>query len=264
MKFQQKIRGTIFKSKHRLYNASPTILSVVAGAGLVATVVLAVRATPKALEQIKEGSRENHDGDPYAYTKAEAVQSAWKYYAPAAGTAVVTLACIFGSNALNKKQQANLLAAYTFLDQSFRKYRHKVVELLGEDGEREIRESIAKDEYTESVKPTNDEILFYEPISERYFSATYEAIKDAEYHFNRNFVLRGYATLNELYEFLGLDPTELGSMLGWSMGAGCELYGYEWVDFEHHETKVDDGLGEEVLCYILHLPFEPTSDYLDY
>ena len=264
MSFQQKIRGALFKSKHRLYNASPTILSVMAGVGLVTTVVLAVKATPKALDQIQADSRVNHDGDPYAYTKVEAIQSAWKYYAPTAGTAIVTLTCIFGSNALNKKQQANLIAAYTFLDHSFRKYRHKVIELLGEDGEREIRQSIAKDEYTDSIKPTNDELLFYDPISERYFSASMEAVKDAEYHFNRNFVLRGYASLNELYEFLGLDDTELGSLIGWSMGAGLEFYGYEWVDFDHYITSIYDGPNGELECYILHMPFEPTADYLDF
>jgi hypothetical protein len=32
----------------------------------------------------------------------------------------------------------------------------------------------------------------------------------AEYHLNRNYILRGEAVINELYEFLGLEPTDWG------------------------------------------------------
>lgn len=47
---------------------------------------------------------------------------------------------------------------------------------------------------------------------------------DAEYHLNRKFVLRGYASLNEFYMFLGLPQTNLGEVLGWT----C-TYGYSWI-----------------------------------
>lgn len=61
-----------------LKKASPTILTCIGVAGVVATAVLAVKATPKADSLIKADSRRNHDGDPYAATKLEAVKSCWK------------------------------------------------------------------------------------------------------------------------------------------------------------------------------------------
>ena len=33
---------------------------------------------------------------------------------------------------------------------------------------------------------------------------------------NRNYILRGYSYLNEFYEFLGIEETEYGSVLGWA------------------------------------------------
>lgn len=65
------------RSKIYLRKASPTILSGLGAAGVIATSVLAVRATPKALRKIRADSKTNHDGDPEAYSKLEAVKSAW-------------------------------------------------------------------------------------------------------------------------------------------------------------------------------------------
>ena len=48
----QKIGRTMKK-------ASPTILSCIGAVGVVATAVMAVKATPKALELVKEDSRKN-------------------------------------------------------------------------------------------------------------------------------------------------------------------------------------------------------------
>lgn len=102
-----------------LKKASPTILTCIGAAGVVVTAVLAVKATPKADSLIKADSRRNHDGDPYAATKLEAVKSCWKCYIPAAATGVATIICIFGANTLNKKQQASLASAYALVNRSY-------------------------------------------------------------------------------------------------------------------------------------------------
>lgn len=112
MKLDHKIGRSLKK-------ASPTILTCIGAAGVVATAVLAVKATPKADSLIKADSRRNHDGDPYAATKLEAVKSCWKCYIPAAATGVATIICIFGANTLNKKQQASLASAYALVNRSY-------------------------------------------------------------------------------------------------------------------------------------------------
>ena len=100
------------RSKIYLRKASPTILSGLGAAGVIVTSVLAVHATPKALRKIRADSKVNHDGDPEAYSKLEAVRSAWVCYIPAAISGTATIFCIFGANVLSKHQQAALTSAW--------------------------------------------------------------------------------------------------------------------------------------------------------
>lgn len=255
MAIMQKLRGTAFKTKQGLIKASPTILTITAAVGLVATVVLAVKATPKAMERIKEEEAE---------TPMEKAKAAWKCYIPAVGAGAATLASIFGSNVLNKKQQANLLAAYTTVDRAYKRYRAKTAEMLGEDGEAEIRSNIAKDQIKKAkvtIDRPADQILFYDEMGERYFTTTFEDIVEAEQKLNLLFVARGYVSLNDFYQLLDISETEFGSMVGWGLLAGKENYGYSSISFIHEDVEIEDGFGETVTCYILRYPDEPTYDY---
>ena len=108
------------KLKLYLQRSSPTILTCLAAIGVVATTVMAVRATPKAVLLKRKDSRIKHDGDPEAYTKLEAVKSSWKCYIPAAIIGVSTITCIFGANILNKRQQASIASAYALVNNAYR------------------------------------------------------------------------------------------------------------------------------------------------
>lgn len=140
------------RSKIYLRKASPTILSGLGAAGVIVTSVLAVRATPKALRKIRADSKVNHDGDPEAYSKLEAVRSAWVCYIPTAISGTATIFCIFGANVLNKHQQAALTSAYALLNDSYNNYKDKLKELYGEEAHQKIIDAIAAE------KATNDAI----------------------------------------------------------------------------------------------------------
>ena len=61
--------------------------------------------------------------------------------------------------------------------------------------------------------------------------------------------------LNEFYEFLGLEKTDYGELLGWApLDEG--MY---WIEFNHRKLIMEDGLQ----CYILEMPFDPREEYLD-
>lgn len=124
----------ITQSKIRLKHGSPTILTCLGAIGVVATSVLAIQATPKAMRKIRADSCINHDGDPDAYTKTEAFQSAWLCYIPASLVGMSTIACIFGANILNKHQQATITSAYALLSNAYQDYERKTKEIFGEEG----------------------------------------------------------------------------------------------------------------------------------
>ena len=61
---------SLSRVKAVLRRSCPTVLTCIGAVGAVATVVLAVKATPKACAAIMEDSAEKHDGDPNAATKS--------------------------------------------------------------------------------------------------------------------------------------------------------------------------------------------------
>lgn len=244
MKLDLKIGGSLKK-------ASPTILTCIGAAGVVATAVLAVKATPKADSLIKADSRRNHDGDPYAATKLEAVKSCWKCYIPAAATGVATIICIFGANTLNKKQQASLASAYALVNRSYSDYKHKEKSSMPP-----ITATGGFSNSSLEFEDANEEQrLFYDSFSKRYFQATISQVLQAEYHINRNMVLGAFVTLNDFYDFLGISHVEGGDVVGWLLSDS--MY---WIDFDNSKAMVDDGLNGEIPCYVVDAEFGPQPE----
>jgi hypothetical protein len=229
---------------------SPTILSCMSAAGTIATTAMAIKATPKAMMQIRHDSREKHDGDPYAYTKFEAFRSAWKYYIPTTIMAASTVACTFGANVLNKKQQAAMASAYILLENSYKEYKNKVKTLFGTDADSMVRKAVVKDKYIEDKNPHSGEgFLFYEYNYGEFFERSREEVLSAEYRFNLKFTSRGHASLNDFYGLLSLPKTDPGNNLIWTFNDECP-----WVDFEHELVELEDGME----CYIINLPYPPN------
>ena len=260
------MNGLLRQSQLFVERHGSTILTSIGGAGVIATTILAVKATPKALKKLEAKKEEKGE----ELTKTEIVRVAGTSYIPTIIIATGTLACIFGANVMNKKQQAALVSAYALIDSSFKEYKQKLKELYGEEAHENIINAIAIEKAEEvgisaecmctnscltSDESCGEPVLFYDEWSNRYFESTIEQVITAEYHLNRNFVLRGYVTLNELYEFLGLETTEYGTTLGWAVED--ELY---WIDFNHYKAVLDDGLE----CYIVETPWGPSTDFLEY
>lgn len=243
-----------------------TILAVAASVGVVATAIETGRATTKAkyLLAVDEALRTYNEDEQGIVeeppTKKEIVQTCWKAYVPAVILGGGTIACILGSNALNKKQIASLTAGYMALGKAYQEYRREVAEHVGAEHEKEIykdAQSVLKEPTSDMVE---DKLLCYEPISKRYFRATEAALLEAFYSLNRDFALNGYASMNDLYNYLGLDYIPEGDLKGWCADYLATDWEYFWIDFSYLKQKTDDGL--EV--YYVEAYQEPIDDYLNY
>lgn len=233
-----------------------TILTVLGGAGVVATAVTAVKATPKAIKLIEV--YEEQKGEDL--TTLEKVRVAGPHYIPAILIGAGTIACIFGTNVLNKRNQASLMSAYALIDNSYKEYKKKVAELYGEETHKEVISSIAKDKYADDIRVDDNKMLFYDEFSHRYFESTLEDVIKAEYNTNRQLQCNGGVYLNEYYEFLGLEPSQVGTALGWSSGILESHYCAEWIEFDHWKVILEDGLE----CCIITLRYEPVIDFAYY
>ena len=247
----------LVQSKAFLERNASTILTCIGGVGVVATAVLAVKATPKALKVLEQAKEEKGE----ELTKIEVVEFAGPAYIPSVLVGASTIACIFGANVLNKRKQAAIMSAYALLDNSYKEYKKKAIELYGEDADDRIREELAIDKYQEEkIEVEGDTRLFYDEFSERYFESTMEKVIKAEYEINKKITQWGGASLNGFYELLDIPPTDYGNEMGWSGGYLSESIWTTWLDFIHSKTLIDDDLE----CIIISYGAEPMFDFQYY
>lgn len=252
-------KATYFLRRH-----SSTIFAGLSCVGVIVTAVTAVKATPKA--QLLLNKAEVEKGDEL--TNLEKIKVAGKVYLPTILFGVSTIGCIIGSSVCSIRTQKSMASAYALLNQSYQDYRRKAKDIYGEDADKNILDAIAIEKATQVGIDApgicdcaslyiddkhGDTLLFYDEYGKRFFESTLEQVISAEYHCNRNFVLRGTQMLNELYGFLGLEPTDFGWEAGW-----CISDGFYWIDFNHREIEID-----EKKCIIIEMPFPPTIGYDD-
>lgn len=224
MKFSSMIESV----KKNLSDHSPELLLGFGIAGMASAAVMAVKATPRAIELLEdEEDILNRD-----LTKIEMVKVAWKPYIPAAIGFSVSAACLISANSINAKRNAMLATAYHISERALTDYVDKVVEVVGEEKEREIRDAVSRDRMKsdpvsnqEVVLTGKGEVLCYDSISGRYFKSDMNELQKAENIFNKNLLSENYCPLNDFYDELGLDPIEVGDYVGWNINDGLmDLY----------------------------------------
>ena len=167
------------KSEMKVRKYSPEILAGVGVVGVIASTVMACKATTKLndilaeskeqLEQIKTVAVDPAYADKYTEDDAKKdttityVQTGVKVaklYAPSVILCTSSLGCLLASNNILKKRNAALSAAYMTVDKSFKEYRRRVAERFGDEVEKEIRynikakEIVTVDEEGNEVKET--------------------------------------------------------------------------------------------------------------
>ncbi len=166
------------------------------------------------------------------------MHSGWnivKLYGSAIAVEAGGILCILASyNILNKRNIA-LIAAYEAVQQSFNKYRARVVEELGEDIDKKFRYGMKTDKVDKIVvdkdgKSTieTEEVTSLDMPSEyaRFFDETCEEwTKTPEYNLsfliaqqaamNNKLHANGYLFLNEVYDALGIPRSQVGQLVGW-------------------------------------------------
>ena len=164
---KEKMVKVYNKSEMKVRKYSPEILAGVGVVGVIASTVMACKATTKLsdilaeskeqLEQIKTVAVDPAYADKYTEDDAKKdttityVQTGVKVaklYAPSVILCTSSLGCLLASNNILKKRNAALSAAYMTVDKSFKEYRRRVAERFGDEVEKEIRYNIKAKEIT--------------------------------------------------------------------------------------------------------------------
>lgn len=234
-----KFDGFIRSIKSTIVEHSPEILTGVGIAGMIATTIVAVKATPKAMQLIEE-KKEELECDKLPFT--ETVKATWKCYLPAAITCATSTVCLIGASSVSARRNAALVTAYNISRTALSEYQEKVVEEVGEEKERVIREKVVQEKidnnpvnHNEVIIAGKDTELFYDAMFGRYFKSDRNTVIAAMNEINRRLVAGDmYASLNEFYMELGMPGVDIGDYLGWNIDDRD-------LEVEMHGHIADDG-----------------------
>lgn len=177
MKFNtNKLTRTFNKVGFSIKKHSPEILMAAGVVGVVASTVMACKATTKLsdiLDETKDQVDKVHmvaEDEKYAdqYSEEDAQKDLTiiytqtgvkvaKLYAPAVLVGVASIGCMLYSHRILSKRNVALAAAYATVDKTFKKYRDDVVERFGEKVDKELRYGIKAKEVDTTVVDENGE-----------------------------------------------------------------------------------------------------------
>lgn len=203
-----------FITKH-----APTILTSVGVAGVLSTAILSAKASFEANDLV----RRKELVEDRTLTRGESFKLCWKLYIPTAMVVVSTGAAVIFSHGVHSKRNAALVGLYTLSETTFKEYKGRIKEIIGQNEERKIRDSVTQK--TIDQKPVsqsqivftgNGQTLCYDSMSGRYFKSDIESVRRAENTLNAKLVQFNDMCLNDFYYLLGLKPTTLGDIVGWN------------------------------------------------
>lgn len=251
--------AALFKDvKMTLSKHSPEILTGLGIAGMITTTILAVKATPKALELIEDKKEELDIYPTDDLTPMETVKATWKCYIPAAVTGAVSTACLIGASSVNAKRNAALATAYNLTATAFSEFKNATIETVGEKKEQLIRNKVAEERVAK--EPVNQSAIIvsgngttrcFDTITKQRFVSDIESIKRIVNELNRKMVNgEDYISLNEFYYELGLESVAIGDELGWNVTRGL-------IEIDFSAQLDSDGIP----CIVLDYAVAPKRGY---
>ena len=291
-------------AKQTIVKHSPEILMAVGGVTFIATVVVAAKETIDEQDILIdhdveltdiELAHEVGELDKKAYKKSRinvyknTTLVTVKNYAPAVILGGTSLACFFGAFGIMRKRYATLVMAYTALEESFRKYRERVITARGVDEDiyyltgSKPKEITVKDENGEKKKVKSlllPDGMVASPYAFKFGKYNEDGSRNnqwsSEQQTNLSYILgqqdwlnnqlyirnvfdskhrvkiRGSVMLNEVRDLLGEISTPTGSVVGWRYSngePGCNGF----IDFQLVEAmEPDPETGEDIPCVFIN------------
>lgn len=207
-------------------------------------------------------------------TAKDIVKQTGLHYIPALLCGGGTIALILLNQRMTAAYVASVVSAAGTSGRLFREFEAKTRDILGDMKVDEIHRSIAKDHEDGIVHAAVPELsaqglissipdpkvegnlLFYDEFTDIWFRSSFAAVRNAEYHLNRNFSLGADISLDEFYEFLGVElPPEYR---GLTWGECLLADGIPWLDFHHYDSFSKE---KNEQYFILRYDYDPVLDY---
>ena len=220
------------KAEKLIINNSPTILTAIGVTGTLTTAYFTGTASFKAAEVIRQARIDGDiSTDPHLEPDFKGdFKEVWKLYIPAAGTAILTIACIVCANRIGTRRAAAMATAYAISEKAFTEYKEKVVEKLGDTKEQRLRDELAQERIDrnpvgdrEVIIAGSGQVLCFDEFTSRYFTSSMEELKKAQNEVNYKMLHDTFASLTDFYDEIGLAKTTYSDQVGWNCDMLLEL-----------------------------------------
>ncbi len=182
----------------------------------------------------------------------EKIKVAGPVYLPALGMFLLSSGSIVGGCVIGDRKTAAAMALYSVTDAALHKTEEKLVEVLGDEKAQEVHKAVANDILKSNPVSAKEvsltgkgNVLFFEPLSGRYFRSSLEAVKNDNVDFKAFVIRHIWGSANDWYTFLGLERAKLANIVGWNVEHNMNAY------FDEGHTK--DG----ELCWVIRHSSEP-------
>lgn len=179
-----------------------------------------------------------------------------KLYAPSVALATLSITSILASNHILRNRNVAISAAYAALMQDYKGYRKRVIDRFGAAIDKELKYGVKTETITETVTDpeTGEEKTVEKTVNvvdkaiespyarcfdevnskfwERNADMNHLFLRSEQNYANERLRLRGFLTLNEVYERLGFPVTKAGACVGWIYDPkNADHDGDNFVDF---------------------------------
>lgn len=227
----------------------------------------------------KDGSIVEYDDDLYKHDLrvqyAKMALEVGKSYAPTIAVGTLSLACILTSRNIMQKRYLGAVAAYNAVSTAFNEYRERVRAEAGEIMDRHYRygteletiETTVTDENgkkkkVKEIKEKANTAKISTDGTERFFDDNNKQwegnpeyslmfLRGQQNYLNDLLHTRGHVFLNEVYEALGFDHTQIGAVVGWVMGFGDGFIDFGLDNYENSKEFVN-GESNNILLTFNH------------
>lgn len=264
----------------RISKHAPTILSVTASAGVIATGYLAWKAGTRFedvegrdWDRRKECLRNADTIPDEDVPKIERknrilfILDTVRTVAPAAIVGAATITMIYFSNSISKKRLAAMGAAYATLQTAFDGYKRTMVEALGKESVDKIlkpklpnvgksaEEILSSDNKSDAANVADAVVNSLKALSpytriiaeesstcwDPNEDYTYQNLASVQLWANRRLERKGHLFLNEVFDQLGLSRTREGAIVGWlKNGEGDGYVSFGDFDASIYRVPSDD------------------------
>lgn len=264
---------TIHSIGYLVKDHSPEILAAVGTIGVGVSAVIACKATLKVNdviidtketlgkihwamenpEELKEPYTEEDNKKDIILTYLQTAGKVIRLYAPSVIIGTLSITAMLTSNNILRKRNMALVAAYTAVDEGFKKYRNNVIERFGKDVDRDLRFGVKNevvdetvvDEETGKKKKVKTTVSTFDPNEISQFAVVFDSgckgwtpdpalnkafLLQTQNYLNDKLKHDKRLFLNDVYEELGFAKTQAGQIVGWLYDEKCPN-GDNCIDF---------------------------------